>query len=107
MAFISAKTIILFRSCFLWSLGYLLVMNPKIVTDHPFVILLGQAMKLPEVSIRKDNPLVGLLAIVLVTGGLSDIPLLTIPGTSYLTVNSVVGKLNPVECSNNYVLTYF
>lgn len=94
MAVISAKTAILFRSCFLWSFGYMLVANPKKVTGHPLVVLIGQAMRLPELEIQKGDPLVGLLAICLITGGLSDIPLLAVEGSSYLTVNSVVGMCN-------------
>lgn len=46
MALVSAKTIILFRSCFLWSLGYMLVMSPKKVSEHPLVLLIGQAMEI-------------------------------------------------------------
>lgn len=70
----------------------MLVANPSKVVGHPLVVLLGQAMALPEVDIRKDNPLIGLLAVVLVTGGFSDIPILGVQGTSYLAVNSVVSK---------------
>lgn len=92
MAVISAKTAILFRTCFLWSFAYLLIANPKKVTGHPMVVLVGQAMSLPELEVRRGDPLVGLLATVLAASGLSDIPLLAIEGTSYLTVNSVVGK---------------
>lgn len=92
MAFVSAKTIILFRSCFLWSLGYMLVMNPDKVINHPFVSIMGRAMQLQEVELRKENPLAGLLAVVLICGGLSDIPLLAVEGSNYITVNSVVGK---------------
>lgn len=92
MAFVSAKTIILFRSCFLWSLGYMLVMNPEKVISHPFVSIVGRAMQLQEPEIKEDNPLVGLLAVILVCGGLSDIPLLAVEGNNYITVNSVVGK---------------
>lgn len=92
MAIISAKTAILFRACFLWSLGYMLVTSPNKVVHHPLVVILGQALGLPEVNIRKNNPLVGLLAVVLATSGLIDIPLLAVKGTSYLTVNSVVSE---------------
>lgn len=103
MAIISAKTAILFRSCFLWSLGYMLVANPNKVVHHPLVVILGQALGLPEVNIRKNNPLVGLLAVVLATSGLIDIPLLAVKGPSYLTVNSVVSKYinqNFMLCAN-------
>ena len=72
----------------------MLVANPKKVTSHPLVVLIGQAMRLPELDIQKGDPLVGLLAICLITGGLSDIPLLAVEGSSYLTVNSVVGMCN-------------
>lgn len=92
MAIFSAKTLILFRSCFLWSMGYLIVSHPTMVTDHPLVVLIGKSMELPPVAIDPSNQLTGLLGAVLITAGLSDIPILATDGDAYLTVNLTVGK---------------
>lgn len=46
----------------------------------------------PPAYIGRGNQLAGLLAIVLIVSGLSDIPLLATEGSNYLTVNAVVGK---------------
>lgn len=44
--FISAKTFIIARSTFMWSLAYFLWTDPAVIIDNMYVNIVGQAMQL-------------------------------------------------------------
>jgi hypothetical protein len=46
MALVSSKTIVLSRACFLWTVAFYLVKNPRKVTENGLVVIMSQAMSL-------------------------------------------------------------
>ncbi|CAK7905726.1 hypothetical protein CAAN1_14S03906 [[Candida] anglica] len=63
MQFLTARTLLYFRVCFLATITYFCLKDPSLIVSSGFVILLGQAMELPTVMVDTSNPIWGLLAL--------------------------------------------
>lgn len=51
--FVTAKTLIIAKSTFMWSLAYFLWTNPKVIVDNNYVHLIGQAMQLVSIEMTQ------------------------------------------------------
>ncbi|AMD22473.1 HHL297Cp [Eremothecium sinecaudum] len=77
MAIFSSITAIYIRIGFLFTLAYLSVKDVTAVLNHPFVLLLSQAMSLPMLNMNPFGAQLGLISLIFCMLAISDlIPLL-------------------------------
>ena len=74
MQFLSARTMLYIRVCFLATITYYAVRDPSVIFNSGFVFLLGQAMELPTIQIEDFNdPIFGLIALAFGSLTLSEV----------------------------------
>ncbi|KAK9364008.1 increased loss of mitochondrial DNA protein 1 [Lipomyces starkeyi] len=83
---LSSKNICIVHFTFLNAIVYKLLTNPAEVSGHGFVFLLGRAMRLPDAEFKEDDPSVGLIAILLLYVGISDLATIVTPNPKFLEV---------------------
>ncbi|RLV92113.1 Protein ILM1 [Spathaspora sp. JA1] len=77
MQFLTAKSLLYVRVIFLFTISFYLINDPEVLSTAGFVILLGQAMRVPILHLEKSNPVLAIAAIAFFSLGLGDvIPLL-------------------------------
>ncbi|KAK9430482.1 increased loss of mitochondrial DNA protein 1 [Lipomyces doorenjongii] len=83
---LSSKNICILHFTFLNAIVYKLLTNPGEVSGHGFVFILGRAMRLPDAEFKEDDPAVGLIAILLLYVGISDLATIVTPNPKFLEV---------------------
>ncbi|KAK9371248.1 increased loss of mitochondrial DNA protein 1 [Lipomyces kononenkoae] len=83
---LSSKNICILHFTFLNAIVYKLLTNPAQVSGHGFVFILGRAMRLPDAEFKDDDPAVGLIAILLLYVGISDLATILSPNPDFLEV---------------------
>ncbi|KAK8019941.1 hypothetical protein PG990_005079 [Apiospora arundinis] len=85
MALISVKTILTSLSLFHITLAFFFFTNPETIADQALVYMLGEAMGMPTTTkFNVPSPATSLLAMVLLSVGLSDILSLSMPEEVWL-----------------------
>lgn len=103
MAILSGKTLILARSTILWTVGYLFLTNPQAYAEHPMILLISKSMDMEFVETR-DNPLAGLVGLLLIIMGCSDLAVLGLPNYMVFFEGSVPIRLTIYFVSVAYSL---
>ncbi|KAK9319760.1 increased loss of mitochondrial DNA protein 1 [Lipomyces orientalis] len=83
---LSSKNICILHFTFLNAIVYKLLTNPTVVSGHGFVFILGRAMRLPDAEFKEDDPAVGVIAILLLYLGISDLATILAPNPRFLEV---------------------
>uniref|UniRef100_A0A060TJI9 ARAD1D47146p n=1 Tax=Blastobotrys adeninivorans TaxID=409370 RepID=A0A060TJI9_BLAAD len=92
MALFSVKTLVLLRSCMLWSMAYFFVKDPTSIAKNGHVIVLAEAMDVPHTYFRPDDPMTGMIGFFLFMWGFTDLPPLF--GDNYV---QYLGSIVPIR----------
>lgn len=118
MQFLSSKAVLYLRIIGLTALLFLLLKSPTSIFNANFSLLLGQAMRLPTVTVSNENPLLGLVALFVFGVALSDLVPLMAENTQhfetlvpvrlgfffFLAIFCMISEYGPI--ANNIVFTY-
>ncbi|KAK9237682.1 increased loss of mitochondrial DNA protein 1 [Lipomyces kononenkoae] len=83
---LSSKNICILHFTLLNAIVYKLLTNPAEVSGHAFVFIIGRAMRLPDAEFKEDDPAVGLIAILLLYLGVSDLATIVTTNSRFLEV---------------------
>lgn len=72
MVIVSSKTLVLYRVCGLWAVALFLLKNPTVIYSNLVVVVLGQALDMPNTYAGSGDQLAGLVAVLIAFLALED-----------------------------------
>ncbi|KAK7206274.1 increased loss of mitochondrial DNA protein 1 [Myxozyma melibiosi] len=83
---LSTKNICMVHFTLLNAISYKLLTSPQDISRHGLVFIIGRAMSLPDAEFTKDDPAVGMIAVVLMQLSVVDISAYIDPTTTFLGI---------------------